>query len=74
MTDVDHRGIGGADQRVERHGPLADDQPLGELRPADEPEVEGEGEAERSDRHDHQGSAGRNLNRPVAPQPPYLVT
>ena len=74
MTDVDHRRIGGVDERIERHGALADDQPLGELRAADEPEMEREGEPERPDRHDREGRAGGNLNRPVPAQPPYLVT
>ena len=74
MSHIHHRRIGCVDERVERHRTLGDDQSLGELRAADQPEMQREGEPERPDRTQHQCGAGDDLNRPVPGEPPYLVT
>jgi len=74
MPHVHHRRIGCVNERVERHRALGDDQPLGELRAADQPEMQRECEPEGPDGSQHQGGAGDDLNRPVPGKPPYLVT
>jgi hypothetical protein len=74
MADVDDRGIGLADEWVERQGTLAHDHALDELRPADQAEVQRQRKPEGSDREQRERGARGNLNRSMPAQPPYLVT
>ena len=74
MADVDDRWIGGADEWIERHRPLADHQALGELRTADQPEMQRERKPKRADPEQPERRSGDDLNRPVPAEPPYLVT
>ena len=74
MADVDDRRIGCVDEWVQRHRALADHQALGELRAADQPEMQRERKPECADREQPERRPGDDLNRPVPTEPPYLVT
>ena len=74
MADVHNGRVGGLNEGVQRHRPLGDDQPLGELRSADQPEMHRERKPERSGRDEHECRPRDDLNRPVPGEPAYLVT
>jgi hypothetical protein len=74
MTHVDDGRVGSIHEWVQRHRTFADHEALGELRAADQPEMQGERETDRSECKDRQQRPGEDLNRSMPGQPPYLVT
>jgi len=74
MADVDDGWIRRIHERIQRHRPLADDQTLGELRAADQPEMQGERKPDRSECEKPEERPGDDLNRSMPAQPPYLLT
>ena len=74
MADIDHGRVGCVDERIQRHRTLADHEALGELRAADQPEMQRERETERPDRDEPEKCPGDDFNRPMPTKPPYLLT
>jgi hypothetical protein len=74
VADVNDCRIGGIDKWVQGHRPLGNHQSLGELRAADQAEMQREREPESTDRQQAECRAGEDFNRPVPAEPPYLVT
>ena len=74
VADIDDRRIGCSDEWVQRHRALAHHKALGELRAADQPEMQRERKPKSANPEQPERRPGDNLNRPVPTEPPYLVT